>query len=206
MLDIDVHHGNGAQRGFYSQRDVLTVSLHMDHGSRGDACLESGTVEECGHGPGVGFNINIPLPMASGDEVYRQAMARIAVPEIAAYQPDVLIVGAGLDGSQVDPNGRMLLTMKGFHDIGAGIATLAAQMESTKLLVVQEGGYAETYTAYCAHALLEGILGTGRLLEDPFGKGLYPSESPEEAEELVMAIKAARRQAMVQQLALAHAA
>jgi len=74
-----VHHGNGAQRGFYTQNNVLTVSLHMDHGSRGDACLEQGAVHEVGQGEGRGYNVNIPLPMATGDEGYRQAMETIGV-------------------------------------------------------------------------------------------------------------------------------
>jgi hypothetical protein len=34
---------------------------------------------------------------------------------------------------------------------------------------VQEGGYARTYAAYCLHATLEGVLGTGPLLADPIG-------------------------------------
>jgi len=58
----------------------------------------------------------------------------------------------------------------------------------SKLLLVQEGGYAETYTAYCAHGLLEGIIGTDQLLEDPFGLGHYPDQTEAEASAMVAAV------------------
>jgi acetoin utilization deacetylase AcuC-like enzyme len=33
FVDWDVHHGNGTQDGFYDRSDVVTVSIHMDHGA-----------------------------------------------------------------------------------------------------------------------------------------------------------------------------
>jgi len=36
-------------------------------------------------------------------------------------------------------------------------------------VLVQEGGYGRTYSGLCMHATLEGVLGTGPLLEDPCG-------------------------------------
>jgi len=35
VVDWDVHHGNGTQACFWERGDVVTVSLHMDHGSWG---------------------------------------------------------------------------------------------------------------------------------------------------------------------------
>ena len=35
VVDWDVHHGNGTQECFYRRADVLTISLHMAHGSWG---------------------------------------------------------------------------------------------------------------------------------------------------------------------------
>ena len=34
-------------------------------------------------------------------------------------------------------------------------------------MLVQEGGYSRSYSAFCMHATLEGVLGTGELLADP---------------------------------------
>lgn len=29
-VDFDVHHGNGAQKAFFSRKDILTISIHQD--------------------------------------------------------------------------------------------------------------------------------------------------------------------------------
>jgi acetoin utilization deacetylase AcuC-like enzyme len=35
-----------------------------------------------------------------------------------AHQPEILFVANGQDANQFDPNGRQLLSMKGFHELG----------------------------------------------------------------------------------------
>jgi len=35
------------------------------------------------------------------------------------------------------------------------------------LLLIQEGGYAVTYTAFCAYGVLEGVLGVEDVMKDP---------------------------------------
>ncbi len=42
IVDWDVHHGNGTQACFYERDDVLTISLHMRHGSWGPSHPETG--------------------------------------------------------------------------------------------------------------------------------------------------------------------
>ena len=54
VIDWDVHHGNGTQACFYDRADVLTVSLHMRHGSWGPAHPETGSAAEVGVGAGAG--------------------------------------------------------------------------------------------------------------------------------------------------------
>ena len=43
VVDWDVHHGNGTQECFYRRADVLTISLHMAHGSWGRHTPSSAT-------------------------------------------------------------------------------------------------------------------------------------------------------------------
>jgi acetoin utilization deacetylase AcuC-like enzyme len=187
VLDWDVHHGNGAQEGFYERADVLTISLHMDHDSWGPTHPQSGGVEELGRGPGLGYNLNIPLPMGSGNSGYDYAMTELVFPAIAAFAPDLLVIALGQDASQFDPNGRQLLNMAGFRQLGRRARALAEGYGHGRLLLVQEGGYAVGYAAYCLHATLEGVLGLAEpLLADPLG--LYP-EDPAPAKAAVAAIR-----------------
>lgn len=69
---------------------------------------------------------------------------------------------------QFDPNGRQCLTMEGYRRISQIICNLAIKHCGGRVLIVQEGGYHVTYSAYCLHAILEGFLGLpNALLDDP---------------------------------------
>ena len=60
VLDVDYHHGNGTQTIFYERADVLFLSIHGD--PRTEYPFYLGHADERGAGPGVGFNVNYPLP------------------------------------------------------------------------------------------------------------------------------------------------
>jgi acetoin utilization deacetylase AcuC-like enzyme len=167
VVDWDVHHGNGTQECFWTRPDVATISFHMRHGSWGPHHPQTGAPDELGDGDGRGRNVNIELPVGTGDEGYRRAWARVVEPLLGAFDPGLLVIACGQDASQYDPNGRMCVSMAGFRDLGAAARRLADAHCDGRLLLVQEGGYGRTYSAYCMHATLEGVLGTGPLLDDP---------------------------------------
>lgn len=168
VIDIDVHYGNGTAEGFYRSNKVLTISLHMNHGSWGPSHPQSGTHDELGEGDGFGYNMNIPLPNGSGDRAYMYAMQELVVPAVQKFGPDMIVLVVGQDSSAFDPNGRQCLTMDGYRQVAHIVRGLADTHCKGKLLVVQEGGYHITYAAYCLHATLEGALHLpSPLLSDP---------------------------------------
>jgi acetoin utilization deacetylase AcuC-like enzyme len=83
----------------------------------------------------------------------------------------------------------MNVSMDGFHAIGRSVRT-GAERAGASLLLVQEGGYARTYAAYCLHATLEGVLGTERLLADPIA---YMPDDPAHASADIDAVCAEHR-------------
>jgi acetoin utilization deacetylase AcuC-like enzyme len=167
VVDWDVHHGNGTQECFYARPDVLTVSLHMRHGAWGASHPQTGAPSEVGTGAGEGFNVNVELPPGTGDHGYGRAMEEVVAPVVDAFRPQLLLVAAGQDASQFDPNGRQCVTMAGFRALGESVRALADRHCGGRLVLVQEGGYAHTYAAFCLHATLEGALGLEPSLEDP---------------------------------------
>ena len=167
VIDWDVHHGNGTQSGFYDRPDVLTISIHMPLGSWGANHPETGEVEEIGDGDGKGFNMNIPMPYGSGDQAYVKVMQELVGPTVSRFNPDLIVVACGQDANQFDPNGRNLLSMRGFRNLGRVARELADDLCDGRLLLCQEGGYAITYTAFCMYAVAEGILGIEKPMEDP---------------------------------------
>jgi acetoin utilization deacetylase AcuC-like enzyme len=189
IVDWDVHHGNGTQACFYDRADVLTISLHMRHGSWGPSHPETGSPTETGAGAGEGHNVNVELRPGSGDGAYAEAFRRVVEPVLERYAPEVVIGASGQDAGAFDANGRMNLTMDGFHAIGRSVRE-AAERSGARLLLVQEGGYARTYAAYCLHATLEGVLGAERLLPDPLA---YLPDDPAHADADIDAVCAAHR-------------
>ncbi|KAL6976447.1 Histone deacetylase 8 [Sarracenia purpurea var. burkii] len=191
VIDIDVHYGNGTAEGFYKSNKVLTISLHMNHGSWGPSHPQSGAVDELGDGDGFGYNLNIPLPNGTGDRGYEFAMTELVVPAVQKFQPDMIVLVVGQDSSAFDPNGRQCLTMEGYRAIGRIIRSLADQHSNGRLLIVQEGGYHATYSAYCLHATLEGALNLPLpILKDPLA--YYPEEKTF-ATEVIRSIKRFQR-------------
>ncbi|RLP23772.1 histone deacetylase family protein [Mesorhizobium sp. YM1C-6-2] len=133
ILDVDLHHGNGTQGVFYRRPDVLTVSIHADPVRFYPFFW--GYADERGEGPGLGYNLNLPLERKSGDEIFLQALAA-GIRRIEAFAPDALVVALGLDAFEGDPFGGLSVSTPGFARIGEAIAAL-----DLPTVIVQEGGY-----------------------------------------------------------------
>lgn len=101
VVDIDVHYGNGTAEGFYRSDKVLTISLHMNHGSWGPSHPQNGSIDELGEREGFGYNLNIPLPNGTGDRGYGYAMTELAIPSIEKFEPDMMVMVIGQDSSAV---------------------------------------------------------------------------------------------------------
>ncbi|MCB1745642.1 MAG: class II histone deacetylase [Gammaproteobacteria bacterium] len=163
VLDWDVHHGNGTQAVFYERDDVFTISLHQEN------CFPPGYsgAEERGKGRGEGFNMNIPLLPGGGDAGHRYAMQRMVLPAIERYRPDLIVIASGYDANGVDPLARMLLHSESFRWLTHEVMALADKHCDGRLVVVHEGGYAESYVPFCVHAVVEAMSGERTDVVDP---------------------------------------
>ncbi len=133
ILDVDLHHGNGTQGIFYARDDVLTVSIHADPVRFYPFFW--GHAAERGEGPGLGYNLNLPLPRGSGDDAFLVALDA-ALARIAAFAPGAVVIALGLDAFEGDPFGGLAVSTDGFRRIGERCAAIAAPVA-----IVQEGGY-----------------------------------------------------------------
>jgi len=106
-LDVDAHHGDGTQAAFYRRKDVLTISMHES----GKTLFPWGGFEdEVGEGPGLGYNVNVPLPAGTYDEAFLMAFDRVVVPILGAFNPDVIVLELGMDTLAGDPLTHLCLT------------------------------------------------------------------------------------------------
>jgi acetoin utilization deacetylase AcuC-like enzyme len=162
-VDWDVHHGNGTQKAFYDNPEVLTISLHQDRWYP----RESGALEERGEGPGEGYNINVPLPPGSGHGAYLAAIERVVVPALRAFRPDLIVVPSGFDGSIYDPLGRMMCYSETYRLMTRHLMAAADELCGGRLVLSHEGGYAPTYVPFCGLAVMEELTGITTAAGDP---------------------------------------
>ena len=149
LLDIDYHHGNGAQDIFYRRKDVFTVSLHgHPHYSYP---YFSGFEDERGEGGGKGYNLNYPLAEGLDGEQYRKVLTR-ALEKIRKFQPKFLVLALGLDTAKGDPTGSFRLLARDFKQNGMLIGELGLPV-----LVVQEGGYKTETLGVNARQFFNGL-------------------------------------------------
>lgn len=159
VLDWDVHHGNGTEAIFYDRPDVLTISIHQDR------CYpqDTGAIDDCGEGEGLGANMNIPLPPGCGHHAYLEATDRLIVPKLEAFEPDLVIIACGFDAGGFDPLARMMCSADTFRQMTQRIMNIT----DGKLVAAHEGGYSELYVPFCGHAMLEQMSGSDIHAEDP---------------------------------------
>lgn len=150
ILDIDAHHGNGAQSIFWSDPGVVTGSVHVDPGA-GWFPHFLGFATERGAGAGTGANLNLPLAPGSGDGPWLDAVAALC--EFAATAgARGLVVALGVDAAGGDPESPLEVSAEGYRAAGELLGGLALPT-----VVVQEGGYDLGRIGELVVATLEGF-------------------------------------------------
>ncbi len=132
IIDFDVHHGNGTQDIFYSNKKVLYVSTHQYPFYPG-----TGSENEKGK-----FNniFNIPLPAGTSSENYFEAYNHV-LKKIDQFRPEFLIFSAGFDAHQDDPLAQFKLKSGDFYEITRRTLLTANKYINKKVVSILEGGY-----------------------------------------------------------------
>jgi acetoin utilization deacetylase AcuC-like enzyme len=136
IIDPDLHHGNGTQHSFYDRKNVLYVSMHQYPYFPG-----TGAFNEIGSGEGKGYSLNIPLSADYGDGDYVKLFDEIIIPVGREFNPDLILISAGVDISAGDPLGLMQVTHRGFGAIFERMLALADEVCKGRLAAMLEGGY-----------------------------------------------------------------
>ncbi|KAK8179360.1 hypothetical protein BC567DRAFT_78748 [Phyllosticta citribraziliensis] len=138
ILDWDVHHGNGVQRAFYDDPNVLYISIHVHMNGTFYPMNSYGDHTHCGEGKGEGLNVNIPWSQQGmGDGDYLYAFQQIVMPIAQEFNPDLVIVAAGFDAAKGDRLGMCEVTPPCYAHMTHMLMSLA----NGKIVVCLEGGY-----------------------------------------------------------------
>ena len=132
IIDFDVHHGNGTQNIFYSNKKVLYISTHQYPHFPGTGAS---------HERGSHNNIfNIPLPAGMNSEEYFDAYEHV-LKKLNEFKPEFILFSAGFDAHKDDPLSNINLKSQDYYEITK--RTLIASRDYCKgnIVSILEGGY-----------------------------------------------------------------
>jgi acetoin utilization deacetylase AcuC-like enzyme len=149
-IDFDVHHGNGTQDIFWSDRNLFYASTHQSPlypgtGARGET--------------GVGNIVNVPLRSGAGSDAFRAAMTALILPALGAFGPDLILISAGFDAHRSDPLAGLEFVEADYAWVTQQLVDLAARHCNGRIVSSLEGGYDLTALALSAAAHVGALMG-----------------------------------------------
>jgi acetoin utilization deacetylase AcuC-like enzyme len=133
VVDFDVHHGNGSQDIFWSDKTVMYCSTHQMPLYPG-----TGAVNERGEHDTV---VNAPLSPGDGGEEFRAALETVILPRLRDFRPDLIVISAGFDAHQRDPLANLNLLEADFRWATQKLMDVADSSANGRVVSLLEGGY-----------------------------------------------------------------
>jgi acetoin utilization deacetylase AcuC-like enzyme len=133
VVDFDVHHGNGTQAAFWSDKNLFFASTHQ-------MPLYPGT----GHAneTGIADNIvNAPLRPGDDGKMFREAFTSRILPALANFAPDIVLISAGFDAHRDDPLGNIGLVEADYAWATYQVIEIAHKYAGGRVISLLEGGY-----------------------------------------------------------------
>jgi len=128
-----VHHGNGTQHAFWEDPQLFYGSSHQSPFYPGTGARQES---------GVAHNIvNVPLSLACDSPTFRARIKEELLPPLRRFEPELVIISAGLDAHFKDPLGGLSLTDDDFHWITAELMKVADATAQGRVVSILEGGY-----------------------------------------------------------------
>jgi acetoin utilization deacetylase AcuC-like enzyme len=132
VVDFDVHHGNGTQDIFWSDKNLYFGSTHQMPLYPGTGALSE---------TGAGNIWNAPLRPGDGGDRFREAMESRILPALHNFGPDIVLISAGFDAHKDDPLANLQLVEPDFAWATNKVAEIAAKHANGRLVSMLEGGY-----------------------------------------------------------------
>jgi acetoin utilization deacetylase AcuC-like enzyme len=133
IVDFDVHHGNGSQDIFWSDKSVMYCSTHEMPLYPG-----TGAITERGE-----FNniVNAPLRAGDGGDQFRDAFESVILPRLREFKPDIVVISAGFDAHTRDPLANLNLVEADYTWVTKKLMEIADVSAKGRVVALLEGGY-----------------------------------------------------------------
>jgi acetoin utilization deacetylase AcuC-like enzyme len=151
IVDFDVHHGNGLQEIFWSEKKILYCSSHQT-----PFYPFTGAASERGEHGNI---VNAPLAKGDGGAQFARAWTEAILPRVDDFRPDLLLICAGFDGHLHDPLGGLRLQAQDFAELTLRLVEIAARRCDGRIVSMLEGGYRPEDLAACVAAHVGALTG-----------------------------------------------
>ncbi|MCJ8729134.1 hypothetical protein PDJAM_G00102770, partial [Pangasius djambal] len=157
ILDWDFHHCNITQEMFYTDPNVLHISLHRGNGM---PSAVRGRPDEVGLGEGEGFNINVEwlcgMDPPIGDAEYLAAFRTVIKPIAQQFSPDVILISTGFNTVDGHPTsqGGLRVSAKCFGLLTQNLMELSGG----RVVVVLERDHDITAVCEASKACINALL------------------------------------------------
>jgi acetoin utilization protein AcuC len=138
-VDVDVHHGDGTERAFYRDPDVLTISLHE---SGRYLFPGTGFPGETGEAPALGSKANLPFAPYTWDEPWLAGFDAVVPALLERFKPTVLVTQDGCDTHILDPLAHLQGSTRIWPHVGRRFHELAHELCEGRWVATGGGGYA----------------------------------------------------------------
>jgi len=136
VIDLDVHQGDGTAAIFAADDNVFTFSMHGE----GNFPFRK-----------QASRLDIALPDGTGDQPYLERLCG-ALPEVAAFEPEIIFYQSGVDALATDRLGRLSLTPAGMMERDRLVFASCRELD-VPVVVTLGGGYSDPIEATVeAHA------------------------------------------------------
>jgi acetoin utilization deacetylase AcuC-like enzyme len=133
IVDFDVHHGNGSQAIFWSDKTVMYCSTHEMPLYPG-----TGAVSERGEHNTI---VNAPLSAGDGGDAFREAFETMILPRLREFKPEILVISAGFDAHTRDPLANLNLVEADYAWVTKKLMEIADASAQGRIVSLLEGGY-----------------------------------------------------------------
>lgn len=143
IFDWDLHHGDGTQKIFKCNKDVMYASFHKAP----PFYPNSGSSNEKGKFETIH---NYPQGEYDTAESYMTEFYQDFLPKARDFDPDIVFISCGFDSHKDDWYEALGLDYNHFKIMTKELCNLANQHSNGKLVSVLEGGYTLSVIAKCA--------------------------------------------------------
>lgn len=124
-VDVDVHHGDGVQFGWWDDQSVLTCSIHQDGRT---IYPGTGWVDEVGP---TKTAVNVPLWPGTTGDTWLWAFDKVIIRALQAFEPQAIVLQMGTDAHPSDKLGRLNVSVQDFLEAVAKVKALGRPIVAT---------------------------------------------------------------------------